>query len=245
MRTFTAIIFASSAVLAQEIGFSGGADVVSGSNAISNPNVNNGWQADSSLFASEGTGASTFNNVAGSSFTSVNANTASKDNILNNPSLTSVKGNSGWTANGDANALGPVQNQFGAQPFFRRAGDVVFADNHHQVNAQNRVVGSGFVAPQFVTPQFVQTYPGHGAFAAVTKRDGDVVFADNHHLVNTQATEWVPAFAPVAWSQQVPQAVAFVQPVARPLVVPAPAQVVAPIVAEQDQQKATIIQNKA
>ncbi|KAJ2170803.1 hypothetical protein EV180_007481, partial [Coemansia sp. RSA 518] len=113
------------------------------------------------------------------------------------------------------------------------------------VNAQNRVVGSGFVAPQFVTPQFVQTYPGHGAFAAVTKRDGDVAFADNHHQVNTQATEWVPAFAPVAWSQQVPQPVAFVQPVARPLVVPAPAQVVAPIVAEQDQQKATIIQNKA
>ncbi|KAJ2328477.1 hypothetical protein IWW51_001182 [Coemansia sp. RSA 2702] len=242
MRAFTAIIFASSAVLAQEVGFTGGADVVSGSNAISNPNVNNGWQSDSSLFASDGAGASTFNNVVGSSFTGINSNTAIKDNLANNPSFTGVKGNDGWTANGDANALGPVQNQFGAG-FFRRSGDVVFADNHHQVNAQSRLVEPGFVAPQFVSAQFAPVYPGHAAQVNVAKRSGDVVFADNHHQVNAQATEFVPAFAPLAWSPVVPQVVPYVQPEYRP-VAPVAAPVVAPVVAEQNGQKATVIQNQ-
>ncbi|KAI9481924.1 hypothetical protein LPJ78_003042 [Coemansia sp. RSA 989] len=254
MRTFTAIVFASSAVLAQEVGFSGGASVASGSSAISNPNVNNGWQSDSSLFASDGAGASTFNNVVGSSFSSLNANTAIKDNLANNPSFTGVKGNSGWTANGDSNALGPVQNQLGAG-FFRRSGDVVFADSHHQVNTQAGFVNPGFVAPQFVTPQFAPVYPAHHAVAAITKRDGDVVFAENHHQVNAHATEFVPAFAPVAWPAFVPQQVSFVQPVHRPVEIVAepvhrPVEVVAepviaPVKAEQNGQKATIVQNQA
>ncbi|KAJ2379644.1 hypothetical protein GGI05_006569, partial [Coemansia sp. RSA 2603] len=141
MRTFTAIVFAATAVIGQEIGFSGGSSISSGSSAVSNPNVNNGWQSDSSLFNSgESGGVNTFNNVAGSSFTNVNANAAFKDNILNNPSITGVKGNDGWTANGDANNLGPVQNLFGGAGVFRRGGDVLFADNHHQVQTQAQVV---------------------------------------------------------------------------------------------------------
>ncbi|KAJ2850451.1 hypothetical protein IWW36_001889 [Coemansia brasiliensis] len=256
MRTFTAIVFASSAVLAQEVGFSGGSDIASGSSAISNPNVNNGWQSDSSLFASEGSGASTFNNVVGSSFSSLNANTAFKDNLVNNPSITGVKGNSGWTANGDSNALGPVQNQLGAG-VFRRSGDVVFADSHHQLNTQAGLVNPGFVAPQFVTPQFAPVYPGHHAVAAVSKRDGDVVFAENHHQVNTRPAEFVPAFAPLAWPAFVPQPVSFVEPsvrpvevavaepVHRPVEVHVAEPVVAPVKAEQNGQKATIVQNQA
>ncbi|KAJ2163199.1 hypothetical protein GGF46_000129 [Coemansia sp. RSA 552] len=245
MRAFTTIILASSAVLAQEIGFSDGPSVVGGSNAISNPNVNNGWQADSSLFVSEGSGASTFNNVAGSAFTNINSNVASKDNLLNNPSITSVKGNDGWTANGDANALGPVQNDFG-HGFFRRSGDVVFADNHHQVNSevasevvpQPRVVHPGFVAPAFTTPQFAPFYPPRTAAAAATfgKRNGDVVVADNHRQFDSVAGFAGPAFHGV-WNYPPVYPAPFFHAVAQPIGVP--------VAAEQNGQKATIVQNQA
>ncbi|KAJ2328985.1 hypothetical protein IWW51_000885, partial [Coemansia sp. RSA 2702] len=137
MYVATAIFASIALVAAQEIGFTDGDSVVAGPNAISNPNVNNGWQADSSLFDSAGgAGAApqVFNDVVGSSFTKINSNTAIKDNLVNNPSASFVKGNDGWTANGDRNQLGPVQNEFGA--FHRRSGDVVFAGNHHQAGSQ-------------------------------------------------------------------------------------------------------------
>ncbi|KAJ1646308.1 hypothetical protein J3B02_006289 [Coemansia erecta] len=233
MRSFTAIVFAASAVLAQEIGFSGGPSVSSGTNGISNPNVNNGWQSDSSLFSGgESAGVNTFNNVAGSSFTNVNANSAVKDNIINNPSFAAVKGNNGWTANGDANNLGPVQNLFGAAGagVFRRSGDVVFADSHHQIQ-QAPVAPVHFVQPQFSAPFFAQPQFVAGA---VVKRNGDVVFADNHHQIDS----FVPT---VAFAQQaVPvfqhQPVVAIQPIVH--------HAVAPVVAEQNGQKATIVQNQ-
>ncbi|KAJ2595907.1 hypothetical protein EV177_008039 [Coemansia sp. RSA 1804] len=181
MRTVSALIAAASAVVAQEIGFSGGASFSDGTNAISNPNVNNGWQSDSSLISSGGTSASagptTFNDVVGSSFTNINANTAIKDNLVNNPSVSQVKGNDGWTANGDSNALGPVQNLFGG---FARRGDVVFADNHHQVQSQlvnEQALPAHVFSPTFVRPGFV---------SPIYRRSGDVVFADNHHQLQSQ-----------------------------------------------------------
>ncbi|KAJ1799719.1 hypothetical protein LPJ59_001631 [Coemansia sp. RSA 2399] len=185
MRTVSALLIAASAVVAQEVGFTGGASLSDGTNAISNPNVNNGMQWDSSLVAGAGSGSSagptTFNDIVGSSFTNVNSNAAIKDNLVNNPSFNHVKGNDGWTANGDSNSMGPVQNLFGADAAgFRRRGDVVFADNHHQVQSQvaneqvlpAHVLQSTFVRPGFVSPVF--------------RRGGDVVFADNHHQVQSQ-----------------------------------------------------------
>ncbi|KAJ2084386.1 hypothetical protein H4R24_000016 [Coemansia sp. RSA 988] len=239
MRTFATILLASSAVLAQEVGFSDGPSVVSGSNAVSNPNVNNGWQSDSSLFAGGGQGGASdvFNNVVGSAFTNVNSNTAIKDNLVNNPSSALVKGNDGWTANGDANALGPVQNSFGGG-VFRRGGDVVFADNHHQASSQvatNVVPQANFVAPAFAAPQFAPVYP-HGAVGAVFRRGGDVVFADNHHQIDTATASFV-AQPQVPWNAPfLTQAVPFVHPVAQPIGVP--------VRAEQNGQKATIVQNQ-
>ncbi|KAJ2615183.1 hypothetical protein H4S08_001366 [Coemansia sp. RSA 1365] len=233
MRTFATIILASSAVLAQEVGFSDGPSIVSGSNAVSNPNVNNGWQSDSSLFASGGQGGSSdvFNNVFGSSFTNVNSNSAIKDNIVNNPSAAFVKGNDGWTANGDANALGPVQNSFGPG-VFRRGGDVVFANNHHQAAH----VANGFVAPAFVAPHHIPAYP-HGHIGPVYKRGGDVVFADNHHQINTAANAFVA-----------PHHIPWTAPIIAhggPFVHPGPHHVPVPVVAENNGQQATIVQNQA
>ncbi|KAJ1961216.1 hypothetical protein GGI12_003369, partial [Dipsacomyces acuminosporus] len=146
MYTATALLALTSVALAQEVGLTGGANVASGVSGISTPNVNSGWQSKSSLFVdgSSAAPAGLLNNVVGSTFSHVNSNSAVEGNIINNPSKTDVSGNDGWTANGDANNLGPVQNQFGAAPgvapiagaipFLKRGGDVVFADNHHQQN---------------------------------------------------------------------------------------------------------------
>ncbi|KAJ2812342.1 hypothetical protein H4S07_001464 [Coemansia furcata] len=259
MRTYTALAFAASAALAQEIGFSGAPSISSGSNAISNPNINNGWQSDSSLFSSGGSGTpNTFSNVAGSSFTNVNSNAAFKDNLVNNPSSTFVKGNDGWTANGNQNAMGPVQNLFGgAVPVFRRGGDVIFADAHHQVQGSPQVVSPGFVAPFWTQSQLVHGF-APGVMAPIVKRSGDIVFADVHRQVNTaQPVQFVsPSFgwnvaAPQFVSTTVQPIVAAAQPIvaAQPLVA-APQTVVsqafaAPVSVEQNGQKASIVQNQA
>ncbi|KAJ2784587.1 hypothetical protein H4R18_001052 [Coemansia javaensis] len=205
MRAAASIVLAASTVLAQEIGFSGGPNIVSGSNAISNPTINNGWLSDSSLIVgrrSVDTG-NVFNDVVGSTFTNINANAAIKDNLINNPGATSVSGNSGWTANGDANAMGPVANQFG-----RRGGDVVFADNHHQVSSQ--VAAQVQPVAGVVRPVAVA-----GGFVPFFKRGGDVVFADNHHQVNSQA-----AAAVVPQAQFVQPEFVHAAPVFHPGVVP-------------------------
>ncbi|KAJ2863463.1 hypothetical protein GGH94_003588 [Coemansia aciculifera] len=247
MRTYTAIAFAASAVFAQEIGFSGGSSISSGSNAVSNPNVNNGWQADSSLFSSGGSGApSTFNNIAGSSFTSVNSNAAFKDNILNNPSATFVKGNDGWTANGNQNAMGPVQNLFGgAVPVFRRGGDVVFADVHRQVQGNSHIVSPGLASAFWGQPQIAPGFAPEvvAAVVPIVKRSGDIVFADVHRQVNTaQPVQFVsPNFG---WNVAAPQFVSTTPLVAaaQPVVAQAFA---APVSVEQNGQKASIVQNQA
>ncbi|KAJ2478643.1 hypothetical protein IWW56_003590 [Coemansia sp. RSA 2131] len=241
MYAATAILAIVSLAVAQEVGFTDGDSIVAGPNAISNPNVNNGWQADSSLFAGSGGSSNSapqvFNDVVGSSFTKINSNTAFKDNLVNNPSVTFGSGNDGWTANGDRNELGPVQNEFGA---VHKRGDVVFASNHHQVGSQ--VVHAARPMP---------------VLAAYAKRSGDVVFGDSHHQVDSQGAHFVapPRFVhsvPVAFVKRMGgfavagshepffytwPAVAGLHPNARPVVV---AQ---PVHAESDEQKATIVQN--
>ncbi|KAJ2555306.1 hypothetical protein EV175_002302 [Coemansia sp. RSA 1933] len=210
MRTVSALLVAASTVIAQEVGFTGGASLSDGTNAISNPNVNNGMQWDSSLVSGGDSGSSagptTFNDIVGSSFTNVNSNAAMKDNLINNPSFSHVKGNDGWTANGDSNSMGPVQNLFGAG--LSRRGDVVFADHHHQVQSQvtnEQALPAHVFQPNFVRPGFV---------SPVFRRGGDVVFADNHHRTESQVanvqgvvpTQFHPGFATSAFG--FPQVVA-------------------------------------
>ncbi|ORX65247.1 hypothetical protein DL89DRAFT_271207 [Linderina pennispora] len=274
MRTATTFIaIASASAFGQEIGSTDGPSIVSAPNAISAPNVNNGWQADGSFFSGGSSqGGNAFTNIFGSSFSTVNSNDVSKGNIVNNPSQSHVKGNDGWTANGNSNLLGPVQNTFSAAGFVRRNSDVVFANNAHQVSAAPQVAHPGFVsggfAPAGVSGFAVPGFANNGVVSSVFKRNGDVVFANDHHQASTvvgtafgvAAPQFVqPVFAPV-FVQPVftPQ---FVHPVvaepisasaAAPAVVP---EVVAPIAAapvasvpvaaEQNGQKATVIQNQA
>ncbi|KAJ2741769.1 hypothetical protein GGI20_004954 [Coemansia sp. BCRC 34301] len=229
MRAFTALIVSTVAVAAQEIGFTGGPSVASGTSAINAPNVNNGWQADSSLFTSgDGTAPNSFNGVFNSHFTSVNSNLAVGDNLLNNPGITRVVGNNGWTANGANNVMGPVQNDFGSA-FVRRSGDVIFANGYH---------GAG---PVVSLPPIVY----HPVIAPYT--------APAHYEAPVVA---VPKPAPVAYSPpapavySAPPVVVVAKPaqyVAPPPSAPAPAPyaAVAPAVSyKKAEQKATIVQNK-
>ncbi|KAJ1725488.1 hypothetical protein LPJ53_000303 [Coemansia erecta] len=252
MFKLAAIVLSATAavVVSQEIGFADGPSFANGPNAISNPNINNGWQADSSLFASgDGSaGVNTFNDVVGTTFTNINTNTAFKDNIVNNPSKTVVSGDEGWTANGDSNKLGPVENVFGSSAgFARRSGDVVFADNHHQAAVSQVPHVVTFPATHVIRP--VVSAAGYAPGAALAKRAGDVVFADNHHQVDAVvgfAPQAVPLVFSVPVAQPVVAAVGFAAPAhfVQPVVEQA-ATVAAPVVEAPAGNKATIIQNKA
>ncbi|KAJ1932058.1 hypothetical protein FBU59_006499 [Linderina macrospora] len=164
----------------------------------------------------------------------------SKGNIINNPSQSHVKGNDGWTANGDSNQLGPVQNMFGGSGFVRRDNDIVFANNHHQatVGVPSGFVAGGFVSGGFAAPVGVAGFatPGfvnNGVVNGVYKRSGDVVFANDHHQANAVVggAFGVPQFVQPVFAPQFVQPVfapQFVQPVAAPVAV---SEVVAPVAA--------------
>ncbi|KAJ2519309.1 hypothetical protein GGI11_002609 [Coemansia sp. RSA 2049] len=163
MRYFASLVLAAAAsVSAQEIGVSEGSKVSAGASAIDNPNVNNGFQAESSLLTSGGStafgGNTLFNHVAGSQFTNINENLSVQDNLVNNPGFTSVHGNNGWTADGDGNLMGPVLNDMrgGFAPLRKRAGDVVFANNAHHAAS---VMYSPFAPAAYYGPATVISYP--------------------------------------------------------------------------------------
>ncbi|KAJ1927192.1 hypothetical protein EC988_010248, partial [Linderina pennispora] len=108
MKFFTALLVAASVVAAQESGASFGPAVDSGSNAISAPNVNNGWQALGSVFDSSSNDGAV---VAGNSGTTVSkgiSNTANTNQITTNPLQSAVSGNTGLTNNGQGNQIGDL-----------------------------------------------------------------------------------------------------------------------------------------
>ncbi|KAJ1798730.1 hypothetical protein LPJ75_006795, partial [Coemansia sp. RSA 2598] len=118
----------------QEVSSSNGAAVSSGSSAVSNPNINNGNQIDSSLIvggpaAGAGeveaqdpgsAGDKVFADVMGASFTEINTNSANKDNIVANAHITTINGNEGETINGEASNIGDSQRIAG---LVRRAAE--------------------------------------------------------------------------------------------------------------------------
>ncbi|KAJ2726274.1 hypothetical protein GGI07_000751 [Coemansia sp. Benny D115] len=125
-----------------------------------NPNINNGFQIDSSVIVGGGgidgseapepaaQGGSNFANVVGASFTEVNSNSANKDNIVINASTTTVNGDSGDTTNGVGNNIGDTQHTSGG--LARR--DVVFNNGGHL--PPHHVVAVEPVFAPFVVPPF-------------------------------------------------------------------------------------------
>ncbi|KAJ2803012.1 hypothetical protein H4R20_003059 [Coemansia guatemalensis] len=222
MRFFAVISLALSVAVAQEIGATGDSKVASGVSAIDNPNVNNGFQADSSLFAG-GNGANEgnlFNNVVNGHFANVNSNLAVEDNLVNNAGVSKVAGNSGWTANGDNNALGAVQNDFGI-PFAKRGSEADYSNNQYHA-----------AAPVYNAPAYKAPAVYHPTVPYVTIPV--VIPAPVHY------------YAPVFHTKPAP--VSYKAPVAeKPAYHSAPdyAAPSAPVVEKKAEQKATIIQNQA
>ncbi|KAJ2417663.1 hypothetical protein GGF41_005363, partial [Coemansia sp. RSA 2531] len=148
MQIFATLVVAATAVLAQQIGSEEGPNVANGPVALSNPNVNNGWQAQNSLINSGTDGGNVFENLSGNTFSKSLSNFAMSDNNFINPSQTKVSGNSGSTTNGEGNMIGdffggPVSG--GA--LHRR--DVAFNNNgyaHARVGYAEPAYG-GYAAP--------------------------------------------------------------------------------------------------
>ncbi|KAJ1659298.1 hypothetical protein GGF38_004101, partial [Coemansia sp. RSA 25] len=106
MQIFATLVVAATAVLAQQIGSEEGPSVANGPVALSNPNVNNGWQAQNSIVTSGSDGSNLFENLSGNTFSKSISNFAMSDNNFINPSQTKVSGNSGATTNGEGNMIG-------------------------------------------------------------------------------------------------------------------------------------------
>ncbi|KAJ1662576.1 hypothetical protein IW140_005284 [Coemansia sp. RSA 1813] len=117
MKFFAALVVAATAVLAQQQEGNQGPNLSEGPSAVSNPNVNNGFQAQGSFFDGSQSGGNQISGQVGSSFNHQASNSAILDSNFINPSKSSVSGNVGDTANGEGNSIGDF---FGAGGFIKR-----------------------------------------------------------------------------------------------------------------------------
>ncbi|KAJ2500618.1 hypothetical protein GGH96_002563 [Coemansia sp. RSA 1972] len=163
MKFFATIALAATAVVAQQIGSSGGPSVSDGEAAVSNPNINNGLQLQNSLADSSDKGGNFFHGLEGNTFTDALSNTGISDNNMINPSTNSVSGNSGATTNGHANQIGDIVHGlagFGGQ--FRRSTirrrDAVVNNFDHSAAWGHPVQGVPVFAPVVGFP--VRPHPG-------------------------------------------------------------------------------------
>ncbi|KAJ1877120.1 hypothetical protein H4R99_007152 [Coemansia sp. RSA 1722] len=162
MQIFATLLIAATAVIAQQVGSDSGPAVSNGESAVSNPNVNNGWQSQNSLFNTGESGGNVFSGLKDNKFSTSISNSATNDNNFVNPSQTQVQGNTGSTANGEANHIGDfVSGAGGFAPFggawggFRKR-DAVF-NNYgygHGVPVYAHPIAFAPVAPFYPHPGF-------------------------------------------------------------------------------------------
>lgn len=163
MQVLATLLIAATAVVAQQVGSESGPSISGGPAAVSNPNVNNGWQSQNSLFNKGSDGGNVFDHLWGNSFSKAISNSAVNDNNMINPSTSHIMGNAGDTANGRGNHIG----DFVAGHGFRRR-DVVFNNDydhhHHGHYGPARVVyHPGYSRPVvFVDPIAVPAHVHHG-----------------------------------------------------------------------------------
>ncbi|KAJ2723483.1 hypothetical protein GGI07_002607 [Coemansia sp. Benny D115] len=192
MQIYATLLVAASVVLGQQIGSDGGPAVSNGENAISNPNVNNGWQSQNSLFNTGDSGSNVFSGLKDNTFNSAVSNSATNDNNFVNPSQSHVTGNNGATTNGEANHIGDVfTGGHGFAPvgvagfggFFKR--DAVFNNGFVHDGFAHPVVAAGYpyehvaVHPGFAHPGFGYpagfAHPGFGGHVNHNFQDASIV----------------------------------------------------------------------
>ncbi|KAJ2783961.1 hypothetical protein GGI15_002417 [Coemansia interrupta] len=191
MQIFATLLIAASAVLAQQVGSSEGPAVSNGETAVSNPNVNNGWQAQNSLFSSGETGGNVFSGLKDNKFSSSVSNTATNDNNFVNPSQSLVSGNTGSTTNGEHNQIGDIVSgagQFapiGGWGAFRKR-DAIFNNGYdrgypvafygHPYEFAH-VAAPVYAHPGYAHPGYVQ--PGYPVGGAVNHNFQDASIVQN------------------------------------------------------------------
>ncbi|KAJ1890696.1 hypothetical protein LPJ66_007325 [Kickxella alabastrina] len=142
----------------QDIEAESGNQVSGGPSSISTPTVNNGQLLDSSFVSSGTAGSDVYANNIGTSFTTVNSNSANKGNINNNVHVTTVNGNSGLTANGANNNIGGAQNAYYPADIFS-----IFTKRDSVVTGAKPVDHPVLTAAAVGEPVYAYPgYPGYG-----------------------------------------------------------------------------------
>ncbi|PIA14136.1 hypothetical protein COEREDRAFT_82961 [Coemansia reversa NRRL 1564] len=160
MKFFATLVLAATAVVAQQIGSDSGPTVADGPSAVSNPNINNGQQAQNSLVDGSNKGGNVFQGLTGNTFSDSVSNLGISDNNFVNPSQTSVSGNKGDTANGEGNHIGDfIQAATGFGPIRKR--DAVFNNFDHAAWGYHPVF------PVYAPVYGVPVYPHPGFVAPV------------------------------------------------------------------------------
>ncbi|KAJ1720464.1 hypothetical protein LPJ61_006157, partial [Coemansia biformis] len=111
MKVLNAILALSAVAVAQEIAADKGDALSEGDSAITHSNVNNGEQTTNSLISSGSKGGNKFHNLSGNTFKDTESNVGISDSNIINASETTVKGNSGDTANGSHNRIGVEEEE--------------------------------------------------------------------------------------------------------------------------------------
>ncbi|KAJ2559357.1 hypothetical protein EV175_000386 [Coemansia sp. RSA 1933] len=164
----TLLIAAATVVLAQQQEGNQGPNASSGSNAVTNPNENNGFQAQGSFFDGSTSGGNDITGAVDGSFNHGANNNDIQDSNFVNPSKNSISGNQGDTANGEANNIGDFVQDFGFDRAFRRRDTIL---------NEGRFGHPGFAVP--VTEEVVAVRP-HVVAPAVghvngNRQDGSIV----------------------------------------------------------------------
>ncbi|KAJ1646868.1 hypothetical protein J3B02_000490 [Coemansia erecta] len=169
MQIFATLLIAATAVIAQQVGSDSGPAVSNGESAVSNPNVNNGWQSQNSLFNSGESGGNVFSGLKDNKFSTSISNSATNDNNFVNPSQSQVSGNTGSTTNGEGNHIGDFISSpasfapLGAWGGFRKRDAIFNNYGHHggyPVGVYAQPYAFAPVAPVYVHPAF--GYPAVG-----------------------------------------------------------------------------------
>ncbi|KAJ2001434.1 hypothetical protein H4R26_004137 [Coemansia thaxteri] len=163
MQIFATLVVAATAVLAQQIGSEQGPSVSSGEVALSNPNVNNGWQSQNSLINNGQDGGNVFHGLQGNTFNTGFSNSAISDSNFINPSQSHVAGNSGATTNGQGNFIGDF---FAGGPAGFHKRDAVFNNFGHGYGYGHGGYDRGYAAPAYERPVYAAPVYERPVYAA-------------------------------------------------------------------------------
>ncbi|KAJ2077579.1 hypothetical protein H4R24_005051 [Coemansia sp. RSA 988] len=168
MKFFATLALVASVAVAQQVGSDSGPTVADGPSAVSNPNINNGQQAQNSLVDGSNKGGNTFSGLKGNTFTNSASNFGMSDNNVVNPSQTVVSGNTGPSANGEDNQIGDILAEVRRRALTRRDAILVANAMLYLTTSHTRLPGDTLPLSLSLLPllDFPSTRPTVAPFLA-------------------------------------------------------------------------------